>query len=290
MLKHKLQHKLPVHTYIGLALIAVAWPIAWLHVTPFSYFSFVYLWLGYILSVDGLNALRHGSSPLTRSLVHCFFLFVLSAPVWWLFEFLNAFTQNWHYLGGHVYGDYAELVATIHFSTVIPAVFETWELVASLAWAQRCAQGRPCLVNRLLEAATFALGFVSVAAFVVNPNVAFGLLWLWLLMVLDPLNAWFGRPSLLRQVARGDWQNVMSLAVAGLICGFFWELWNFFSYPKWYYTVPHIGFWKIFEMPLLGYLGYIPFAMELYAIYQFVGGVLGWLLRPFNQLAKQQTS
>ena len=37
--------------------------------------------------------------------------------------------------------------------------------------------------------------------------------------------------------------------------------------------MPFVGFWKVFEMPLLGYLGYIPFAMELYAIYQFARGL-----------------
>ena len=65
----------------------------------------------------------------------------------------------------------------------------------------------------------------------------------------------------------------MACATAGLICGFFWEMWNYYSYPKWYYTLPHVAFLKIFEMPLLGYLGYIPFPMELYALYQCVNGI-----------------
>lgn len=267
-------HKLPIQLYIGVALIAVAWPVAWLHAMPFSYFSFLYLWLGYILAMDGLNLLRRGSSPLTRSPLHFLLLFALSAPVWWLFEFLNDFTQNWHYLGGEVYGPYADLVATVHFSTVIPAVFETWELVGSFEWVQRAAHGRPTIVNRFLEVATFALGWLSLASLIIGPSVAFGLVWMWLLLVLDPLNAWLGRPSLMRQIARGDWRNVLALATAGLICGFFWEMWNYYSFPKWYYTVPHVGFAKVFEMPLLGYLGYIPFPMELYAIYQAVGGIV----------------
>ncbi len=279
--------KLPIQTIIGVTLIAIAWPIAWLQLAPLSYFSFLYLWLGYILSVDGLNVARHGSSLLTRSPAHFLFLFILSAPVWWLFEFLNAITQNWHYLGGYVFGDYADLVATIHFSTVIPAVFETAEWVGSFAWTQRCVDGRRCIVNRLLEVATLVLGIVSVIAMIANPDVAFGLLWMFLLLILDPINAWLRRPSLLRQVAQGDWRNIVSLAVAGLICGFFWEMWNFYSYPKWYYTVPHVGFWKIFEMPLLGYIGYLPFAMELYAIYQLVSGLasglVGWLVKSMNR-------
>jgi hypothetical protein len=57
---------------------------------------------------------------------------------------------------------------------------------------------------------------------------------------------------------------------AGLVCGFFWEMWNFWSLPQWYYTVPHVGFGKVFAMPILGYGGYLPFALEIFAVYHFV--------------------
>jgi hypothetical protein len=62
----------------------------------------------------------------------------------------------------------------------------------------------------------------------------------------------------------------MALWLGGLLCGFFWEMWNLHSYPKWIYHVPYDGFWKVFEMPILGYLGYLPFAMELYLMAQLV--------------------
>jgi hypothetical protein len=51
---------------------------------------------------------------------------------------------------------------------------------------------------------------------------------------------------------------------------FFWELWNYYSYPKWVYHVPFADFWHIFEMPVLGYGGYLPFALELFALYQIL--------------------
>jgi hypothetical protein len=47
------------------------------------------------------------------------------------------------------------------------------------------------------------------------------------------------------------------------VCGFFWEAWNFYSYPKWVYHVPFVSWLKLFEMPLLGYGGYLPFALEV---------------------------
>jgi hypothetical protein len=67
-------------------------------------------------------------------------------------------------------------------------------------------------------------------------------------------------------LAHGDWRTVIALCLAALICGFFWEMWNIFSFPKWIYHVPFVGFWHIFEMPLLGYGGYPPFALELYVL------------------------
>src|SRR5690606_19814671 len=47
--------RVPPHLAIGLALVAVAWPLAWLGPKPFSSYTFFPLWLGYILTVDGLT-------------------------------------------------------------------------------------------------------------------------------------------------------------------------------------------------------------------------------------------
>jgi hypothetical protein len=45
--------------------------------------------------------------------------------------------------------------------------------------------------------------------------------------------------------------------------------------PKWYYTIPYVGFWKIFEMPFLGYFGYPFFGL---AIYSYIAIVFSMLL------------
>ena len=38
------------------------------------------------------------------------------------------------------------------------------------------------------------------------------------------------------------------------------------------YKSPFVGFLKVFEMPILGYGGYIPFSFELFAVYHlFIG-------------------
>jgi hypothetical protein len=48
-----------------------------------------------------------------------------------------------------------------------------------------------------------------------------------------------------------------------------WEYWNFWAISKWEYNVPYWGHIKLFEMPFLGFLGFMPFIIESYAIYQF---------------------
>lgn len=266
--------RLPFHLFLGLALALFFWFASWSHLGVFGEYAFFPQWLGYILTVDGLVMWRRGSSLLLRAPREFIALFVLSAPIWWVFEGLNNFVLNWHYLGpGHSVGEMI-LIGTIDFSTVIPAIFETTELISSFSRVQRLVSRRHFELSPRLLWGLMYLGAFALAAIVLLPRYAFPLTWLWLVLLVDPLNALRGRPSLVAQVARGDWRTVVSLALAGTVCGLFWEMWNWHAWPKWYYTVPFVGFGKIFEMPLLGYGGYWPFAWELYAVYHWLWGML----------------
>lgn len=266
----------PRHLYVGLALAGFFWIASWLHLGVLGEYAFFPQWLGYIIAVDALVKARSGTSLLTATPLHFVALFLLSAPIWWIFEGLNNFVMNWHYLTDRSYSVAQVIViSSIDFSTVIPAIFETAELVLTFSFVDRLRSGiRVNLTPRLAWVCMY-LGALAFAAVVLLPQIAFAFTWLWVVLIADPLNWLRGRNSLLGQVARGDWRLVIALAMAGLICGFFWEMWNSLAMPKWYYTVPYVGFGKIFEMPLLGYGGYIPFAWELYALYQLVAGMVG---------------
>ena len=117
------------------------------------------------------------------------------------------------------------------------------------------------------------------------PRYFFPFLWLSLYGIVAPLNVWLGRRSLSEYTAAGDWRPVLALGIGGLICGFFWEMWNFYSYPKWVYSVPFVGFAHVFEMPLLGYGGYIPFSLELFALYHLVTGPFAQKARDYIQVS-----
>jgi len=253
--------------WVGLVLVGVCWPLNWGLPGVRTAYLFFPLWLGYILVLDALVQRRTGSSLWLRSRTGFVLLFVVSAPVWWLFELINWRTRNWEYLGVEQFGwlEYNAL-CTLSFSTVMPAVFETAEWVRSFGWMERFAPG-PCVPRtRRVFLGSFLTGLVMLALLLAWPGQFYAFVWMSLVLILEPLNGWAGRPHLLAKLHRGDWRELISLSIGALVCGCFWEMWNELSYPKWIYHTPGVGFLHIFEMPLLGYFGYIPFAFELYLL------------------------
>jgi hypothetical protein len=266
--------KWPTHTWIGAALIAVFWPINWLAEGMRTHWGFFPLWLGYCLVVDALVVRRTGSSLLTRNGRAYLGLFIASVPAWWLFELINQRTRNWLYLSDPI-GDLAyALLASLSFSTVIPAVFGTAELVGSFGWIRRLKRGPRIGPSKRTTVGFFVAGWVMLALTLAWPRFFFPFVWMSIYFILEPINAWLGHRTLLDDTARGDWRPVVSLWLGCLVCGWFWELWNYWSYPKWSYEVPFVDVLRVFEMPLLGYGGYLPFALELFALYHLLAGVL----------------
>ncbi len=259
--------------WVGLALIAVCWPLNWLlpDETRRTSYLFFPLWLGYILTMDGLVALRSGTSIFTRSRLQFALLFVASAPGWWLFEVINWRTQNWEYLGRQSFSGLEYfLLATVSFSTVMPAVFESAEFVRTFRWTERFVHGPRLLPTHGVLVGQWIGGFGMLALTLLWPRYCYPLVWGSVFLILEPVNALLGRQSFFDWLKDGDWRPVVSLSTGALLCGFFWEMWNLNAYPKWIYHTPGVEFLYVFEMPLLGYLGYLPFSWELFALRSFV--------------------
>jgi hypothetical protein len=264
----------PLHGWVGLALVLVAWPLNWLLEGTRTVVFFFPLWFGYALTVDGLVYLRKGTSLITRSRAGFAALFLVSAPAWWLFEVINYRTQNWFYLGvDHLSALSYFLLASLSFSTVIPAVFGTAELAGTFI-----KKVKPWLVirdDRRTTLAFFIAGWVMLALLLAWPLYFFPFVWISVYFITEPVNVWLGNRSLVEGTRVGDWRVVCCLFAGVLVTGFFWEMWNFYAYPKWIYQVPGVDVLRVFEMPLLGYGGYLPFALELYALYHLIMGFFG---------------
>ena len=228
----------PVHGWLGLILVAVCWPLNWMLPGVRTAYLFFPLWLGYILVVDALVQVRTGTSLWTRSRKNFLLLFLISAPVWWLFELINLRTANWEYVGRELFSTLQfALLCTISFSVVVPAVFETAELIRSFPLDGSVRNGAARPATRAMFAGLFVIGLAMLAAVLVCPKNFYPFTWNSRVhfrtdQLLD------GRPYFLEQSRNGDWRKMISLAFGALVCGFFWEMWNYYSFPKWIYHIP----------------------------------------------------
>lgn len=260
--------RFPGWGYAALAWTAGWWVIAWTRLpaaTPLQAHTFTPLWLGYIAVVNAWTFARSGRCMLTHQPRHLAALFMASAGFWWFFEYLNRFVQNWYYEGITDFTPLRYLLfATPAFGTVLPAVLGTADLLDT--WAPAAALRRTSFrwpaATRLRSAALLLAACVGLAGIGIWPDYLYPLLWIAPLCLLVALRGLTGRPSVFAAAERGDWRRIAILMTAALICGFFWEMWNFHSHARWVYQVPFVGRFLIFEMPLLGFAGYLPFGLE----------------------------
>jgi len=280
------RHHFPWWGWVGLGLVAASWVFAW-HESfvpaPWRRHVFAPLWLGYILLMNGLTLRRTGWSPLTHRSRWFVALFPVSGVFWWLFEHLNRFVANWYYSGVEASGDWDYFVQTTPaFCTVLPAIASTWAWLAT--FPRLNAMNLPGAGRRIALAwPALAAGLLALACIGIWPNVLFPALWLAPLLVIGALQQLLVGDTLFASLRHGDWRPLLQPALAALICGLLWELWNFGSLAKWHYSIPYVQRFHVFEMPLLGYAGYLPFGVECALVMDLVArcidGRKAWPLR-----------
>jgi hypothetical protein len=268
--------KMPWWGYLGIFFGLLAWVIAWNRfpgLKPYQAHTFTPLWLAYILVINALTYQRTLHCLMLDQPVYYGLLFPLSAVLWWLFEFLNRFVQNWYYVGASFGPLEYFWYATLPFATVLPAVIGTREWLLSFSWPEKYFKTfLPMRIHCLKLPAWLALimagsGLCLLGLF---PHYLFSLLWVSPLIIIIALQAIFNERLIFSNITRGDWTLIVVSAAAALICGFFWEMWNFFSLAKWKYQIPFVQRFSLFEMPLLGYAGYLPFGLECSVIADLV--------------------
>jgi len=192
-------------------------------------------WIGVLIALDGLARWRRGSSPL-RSPADLVAAAAASVLFWDVFELVNLRLRNWWYVGVSPSPLAGGVLAAVSFATVLPAV--------RLGMAQLGGvEPRPAGHRALKVAAGAAMLLVALAF----PRYAFPLAWVFLWPICEAIA---GVRIPLRAMA------------LGLPLGLLWESLNWRCARGWFYTVPFFDHPKLFEMPLPGYLGYLPFALE----------------------------
>ena len=270
---------LPPYGWFGLIVILVSQACVLGRIEPFYHWHTPIAWTGYILFADAIVWKRRGDSWLNNNPSELLFVASASVPLWVIFELFNKYSiHNWYYIGlpeERLLRDFGYIWS---FATITPAIFETGDLVSSLRDRRaRPTRANPPVPRRLGRAAWIAVAagavMVLVPVFVHSTYLA-APLWLGFILLLDHLNARAGEESILGDRRDGQSGRLVNLSAAGLVCGLLWELWNYWGGTKWIYNVPILPDVKIFEMPILGFGGFPPFAVECFAMYVTVRRLL----------------
>jgi hypothetical protein len=237
------------------------------HIEPVATYFTPTAWTAYILLADAAVGAISGRSRLQHPPEFAK-MALLSIPLWLIFEGYNLRLQNWTYVGLPTSRALSLLGYGWAFATITPGILETADLVESFGWFARAA---PLRFSSRAQTALVIFGAACLVAPLLLPQATaarlFALVWVGFIFLLDPINYRLHLPSILGDFAAGRRGRFYSLLIAGFICGWFWEFWNFWAAAKWHYIFPIFQQWKIFEMPAPGYLGFLPFGVECFVMY-----------------------
>jgi len=280
---------LPIWFWIGLVVTLFFWWLMWTRETPFGdlvYYDFTPMWWGFIFVLDGLvYRYSHRQSLFATKRKTFITTAAVSLVGWYLFEYFNYFALgNWYYPNSTMPELSHEAIVVIFllaYTTVWPAIFEWYTLLNTCPnLVSRYAQGIKIALNGNL---LIALGLILLTLMVFWPYPLFWVLWIGPLLVfagvLIRLSIW----SPFSEMAQGNCSPALLMALSAMLNGFFWEFWNYGSaHPVtpvtnpnyWVYDIPYINVIHIFsEMPLLGYMGYMPFGILAWVMFIWAGKV-----------------
>ena len=274
------RRRFPAHGWMGFIALAGAEWLLFHHVEPVATYFTPIAWSAYILIADAATFAITGRSRLNDAPLSLARMALLSIPLWLIFEAYNLRLDNWEYVGVPLPWAAAMLGYGWSFATITPAIFETSDLVQAML---PTVGSEPWKISRSAETAMMICGAACLVVPLVAPRAVaahlFALVWLGFLLLLDPVNRRLELPSFLGDLSEGFRRRFYGFLAAGFICGWLWEFWNYWAAAKWRYTFPMFQGMKIFEMPVPGYLGFLPFALECFTMYVSAAWVLGWVKR-----------
>src|SRR2546426_6027793 len=235
-------------------------------IPPIPTWFYVLAWYPTLIILDELVVLLGGESLLARPRELATMLW-WSGVIWLVFEAITFRRGDWYYVFLPAGRLERWLGITVSLATVVPAVLLPERILDRLG------------VWRDLRSRSFALGprpwriagwvgWGLFAAVLAVPRYLYPLTWGAVWLIAEPL-LYRRDPerSLFAEIARGSWGRIARLMAAGLFAGVLWESFNALARGRWIYTVPFLEHWKIFEMPLVGFLGFPFFALEVWSLY-----------------------
>lgn len=272
------------HLLAGLLLLAMGIIFSSFGKRPWIDYDFIVAWYGFLLVLDAI-AKRLGKDSLFSKFRIFLQLAFASSFFWWFYEFANIYLQNWAYPLEKLYNQTEwGIFSTIAFTTVLPLLIISTNITEGLIF-KKSYQFAKSSLDKYIYFFFITLGFLLLLLALVFPILFFPFIWFVILFIFDPLNALQGKRSLIVQLIKRNYRPLLILTLASLFAGFCWETMNYvipkWTYPiaPWFWELPQPITTKYFEMPLAGFLGYIPFIFSAFSFVEFLDLDIPWLKR-----------
>ncbi|MCC5916858.1 MAG: hypothetical protein JJU02_05965 [Cryomorphaceae bacterium] len=298
--KTKKTTPLPFWFWIGLVIWGVTLFFRW---GKFSspniiiHWAAIPLFWGFSMVIDGWVFKRTGGKSLFNNYPReMIAIGIASISGWLIFEYLDCFIlNNWVYPFAHETSEQEFLIyATLGSSGLFPLAFQWFTLLHNFkGMRNRFSKGIKITLSPTIQNIILVVCLVSSFLAPFYPNQLFVMIWIGPLIILSITLSKAKIWSPFTEIKSGNWTFVLLFGLAYLIQGVLCECWNyftayhgedFFSYAPdyWIYSIPYVNDYHLFEMPILGYLGYIPFG---------VFAAIWWLVFAFlvNRPAQMKT-
>ena len=230
---------LMAYGYIGLAIILAAEALLFAGNQIVGRWFTPIVWTGYLLFIDALVYKLKRRSLLVTDRLELLIIAVVSIGSWWLFEFYNAprFWQSdlelwWHYHNLEPNPYLRRVGYDWAFATIFPALFLTAEFFSATIF-RRQENAPPLKLSRPTLYVLIFIGAVgAILPLLIVSQWLVPIVWLSYVLLLDPINALRGWPSIVGDLARGSYRRLLALLASGGLCGVLWEVWNYWAISK----------------------------------------------------------
>lgn len=250
-------------------------------------FSVIPLFWGFSLIIDGIVFKRTGGESIVENMPRTLLgIGLASISGWLIFEYLNFFVDdNWCYPAANLISNSAfYMYAIIGSAGLMPMTIEVYTLLNTFKILRnRYSHGPIIIINRPVQYIVLVTAILSTFAISYFPNALFFIIWFVPLIVISLLLDILGLWTPFKPIAeKGNWTPLALICMAQFFMGFLHESWNYlsgthnplqtYSPDYWEYSIPYVDAFHVFEMPILGYFGYIPFGVYFW---------VWWLLTAF---------
>ena len=268
---------IPAYGWVGLGFILSGALLALLKIPPMDTAYLLLSWLGYLMVIDSLCMHWKKTSLVQGRTAEFILMLPLSILGCSVFEMYNQWMNNWTFIGvpEMVIIKFGLLMSI--FALIFPVIFSTAELLNH--WVGFKPSHPPQTAyrpNAVIFLAVTAGLLILVISFITPSVRVLPYIFPGLILVLDPVNFVFDKPSLLGDLVNRDYHRSVVLILTGYVFGVFCELFNHLGTFKILFVGPLAERFVLLEIPLFRWAGYGFIALDCFVLYSAMTGLPGY--------------